>query len=788
MSEENGKNPESMTNNPSKIFEKPIKEMSINTIKEKYIKNELIIEDILNSNECINDLKTNQKSKYATILSTQNIHKLISYCIYPSKSKVDISYKTLRYPYYSCEILCSPCILQFSKSIKNIKEANDLQNKLRKNDNELNYLEGNESDDASAEKKDDFGEDNMYDFNQVKDYQPQNEQNDLMMFNENNNNFYENYNNEIFQDFNELQRAETEMQKDTMENDKKTQFSDEDNEIINEILNKIFGFLDLNFYLDETYTGYFQKIVNFLFVYESRITFNYLEKDNNLVIKKFFRHLGNASIENIFENILNYISDQENVGDTKFNMIIIELFDEIGSIINKEYDKNDKKELINYYEDKNKIEFICELIINTLINNTERHLIELVISSTGLFLPRITLLIKKAVNLEFSEYYYNNKKTLIINLIEILLQLNKVIMNSNSIKDDINFFKDPYTKIKNFENQYFCKKEINKENIYEAFLNNIKYYITSIKNIFDLIKEDIKKYPYLDSNNEKGLTLMLLSEWKCILNCIKMFIFQFYSNENIIIEEKNQDFYDEGLFELSLKLYNDYPKNNLYQNIFMDLIKIVNFEKTPNYLISYFINNQKFFIDNLKKIIDIQDKFRLLLGPNIQILLLFYSSSNPVCLEFFNLNNINNNKNEIITKKIFENLIQPKFTRDFKDIYEFTENEIFSDLNDSMDTFDGNDIDSISKMKFQSLKSIIFDFFFKLSLSDNEYINKLKMDKMSNNNTNNNQSIQENPTIKQTSTSISGGKIIQTQITNSNKTGGVPSLSRKDEFEIKKNQ
>ena len=79
-------------------------------------------------------------------------------------------------------------------------------------------------------------------------------------------------------------------------------------------------------------------------------------------------------------------------------------------------------------------------------------------------------------------------------------------------------------------------------------------------------------------------------------------------------------------------------------------------------------------------------------------------------------------------------------------------------------------------------------FFFKLSLSDSEYINKLKMDKMKNNNTNNNQSMQGGPTVKQTSTSISGGKIIQTQITNSNKTGGVPSLSRKDEFEIRENQ
>ena len=133
MSEENGKNPESMTNHPSKFFEKPFKEMSINTIKEKYVKNELVIEDILSSYECINDLKTNQNSKYTSILSTTNINKLINYCIYPSKSKVNISYKTLRFPYCSCEILCSPCILQFSKSIKNIKEANDSQNNLRSN-------------------------------------------------------------------------------------------------------------------------------------------------------------------------------------------------------------------------------------------------------------------------------------------------------------------------------------------------------------------------------------------------------------------------------------------------------------------------------------------------------------------------------------------------------------------------------------------------------------------------------------------------------------------------------
>ena len=73
--------------------------------------------------------------------------------------------------------------------------------------------------------------------------------------------------------------------------------------IIKELLDKIFGFLDLKFYLDETYVGYFQKIVNFLLLNEPRIMIHYLYNENNSVIKNFYKHIGNASIENIFENI-----------------------------------------------------------------------------------------------------------------------------------------------------------------------------------------------------------------------------------------------------------------------------------------------------------------------------------------------------------------------------------------------------------------------------------------------------------------------------------------------------
>ena len=50
MQDQNGKDTENMQNHPSKIFEKPFKEIPFYIIKEKMKKNELIIEDILSSN------------------------------------------------------------------------------------------------------------------------------------------------------------------------------------------------------------------------------------------------------------------------------------------------------------------------------------------------------------------------------------------------------------------------------------------------------------------------------------------------------------------------------------------------------------------------------------------------------------------------------------------------------------------------------------------------------------------------------------------------------------------
>ena len=781
MHDQNGKNPENMSNHPSKIFEKPFKEIPFYTITEKLRKNELSIEDILSSNECIEDLKYNPNSKYKKILTTKNIIKLISLCIYPSDPNIIITYNTLRYPYYSCELLCSPSILQFSKSTQSILKANDRQNKIREKEEykeEENDLNFNEKDNNENNIQEDI-------FSQEEQKQEERNENKFEDF------FADSkgIDNEQFMNFNKRQETESEIQNETMINNKKTHFEEKENVIIKEIMKEIFGFLKQKINLDETCVGYFQKLVNYLLINEPKITTDYLFNENHFIVRKFYYHMNNASIENIFENILNYISDQENKEDnldnSKFNLIIMELLDEIGCIINKEYDNNDN---INYINDKNKIEFISELIINTLINNTEKHLIKLIFSSSGNFMKKIIFLIEKSANLEYKKEK-NNKKSLIINILEIAQEINIIIMNSknliikNDYKDDVIFFSDFYKKIKTFENQYFCKKSINIENIYKSFEKNKDLYISSIKKIYELIKNDIIKNTNLNNDNkkEKGIALMLLSEWKFILSGLKIFIFQFYAFEDFKSEfdNNNKDFYDEKLFDLSSKLFFISGENNLYQNIFVDIIKLLNFELVPNYFIKYFCKKHKSFIKKIKEINEKKEEnTNILLGPYIQILLLFYTSRNPYLNQYYN---DEKNKNEKEIKDKFIYLIKPKFERKFDENYEYTEDEIFSNNNDSIDTFDGNDINNNSKIKYESFKTIINNYFEKINQINNNSNNK-----MSDQNSNQNQASKTDTNITEKNigenTTLEESKTVE-QSDNSGE--NVPGISAKTTFRFK---
>ena len=317
----------------------------ISVIKTKLRNNTLSIEDILLHDECIYDLKTNNKSKYKKILTTDNIIKLIDYSLYSTPKNQELEHEnismniSLKFSYYSSELLCSRNILNFRKSIKNIETANKMQSK-----EETNLINMEELSD-----EDDKGDDNFleYSLSNLKETE-----------------FYEN---EKIVDLYEPQGNEKEIQTTSMELSYTTIFEEKYMEIINEILDKIFNFLNQEeiFNKYDTNIGYFQKLVNFLSIYEPKILIEYLfNKDENqkLIIKKFYKYMNKVSIENILENILNYLSDKENkesnlndLNDSKFNIIIMDLLDEITKfIINKEYNFDDDN-YNNYYEDKSKI-------------------------------------------------------------------------------------------------------------------------------------------------------------------------------------------------------------------------------------------------------------------------------------------------------------------------------------------------------------------------------------------------------------------------------------------------
>ena len=161
---------------------------------------------------------------------------------------------------------------------------------------------------------------------------------------------------------------------------------------------------------------------------------------------------------------------------------------------------------------------------------------------------------------------------------------------------------------------------------------------------------------------------------------------------------------------------------------------------------------------------------------------------NPAVVEFHNELKKNNNLSHSNNLDIFDKLmifIKPNFERQLKENYIFTELEIF-DLNNSRDTFDGNDIENAKEMKFDSLKTTIKNYienlnFFQL-FSNN---NKLKMSNSINSDNslpNINNSNQHVETI--TNTQIIAPNITYSQIDTQtiNQSGSHPFIERKIEF------
>ena len=708
------------------------------------------IEDILENDECILDIRTNQNTKFKKLITTENIKTLIRLCLKPNESLKENSQKSLRYTYYSCQILCSQNFLLFSKSIKNIRESNKFQNGSEKSrDNENSYLNENNSLSSDIGKED---EKNIINENQELDFiNPKKD--DIYIepitILENDDGYYENFfhtrNDEFLNDIKDIYveiknpSTETNLHKDTKLNQMKSKYAKEEMNIINEILEEIFSILNSENYEKQTYLGYFQIIVNYLLFFETKVIIDFLFKDSPPIISKLYSHLNNASIQNILENILNILSDSEddnesfNKDESKYIKIIYDLLDQL---------KDDKK-----FE---KAEFICDLIINTLIYNSDIHLIELILNDEKkTAMNNIKDIIENIIKKE------NNNK-IMIPIMQLLCHLNDRFIRA--LNDSLPFTDKPSyldsiisdnKKINTFEYQYFRNKIISSSKIVEAFKNNLLKYLTDINDIYMILARDIGEkwenhYQNKNTNNAntngvkdyKFFELKNLYKWKYILISIKIYIISLYINNNSDNGYKHY-FLDEKLFRISMELYLNHKENNIYQNIFSEMIMLICDERCPKYLIRPFLSlkeeNKKsnFILKIVNKIRKLKElnssdkknikKNNISVGVHFEILNYFFSSINKNILKHFDKNGAEN-KLEKKYKDIFLKSIKPKFERKIGGNYDYSESEIFDSNNDNDNTFDGNNISM--HIEFPTMSKIIEIFSNKCKKEEINYNNK----------------------------------------------------------------
>ena len=104
----------------------------LNPFIQKLEKGELTLEEILEEDEVIKDIKNNNDSQFINFFTSEKIKKLIDYSTkIPSKDEHNIGYK---YPFNATEILCSECpkfqtILMTEKALNGIR----INKKVNKN-------------------------------------------------------------------------------------------------------------------------------------------------------------------------------------------------------------------------------------------------------------------------------------------------------------------------------------------------------------------------------------------------------------------------------------------------------------------------------------------------------------------------------------------------------------------------------------------------------------------------------------------------------------------------------
>ena len=566
-------------------------------------------------------------------MSVSNINKMIDYCI---KMPKEDEYETgHRYPYYSCELLCSTNGLNIDRLLDIYDEDNNENNeedlnrmetekeekildtnekkeeKDNNNEKNNNIIKENISDEGDSKQKNenvknDKNENPREEIKEESEKKPQENDEKEEEKKENNEEIQENENKDVENKTDKIEEKEEkdnikeEKSNENIDNNEKEEAKMEIEEIdykpekleeklpnlslVHSVLDHIFSFLDDKTSIENTVlSGYFNRIVNYLIKTKTRLTLEYLLLHREKLITKLIANINNISISNIISNILNALTEENTPEANEKYMIIVNSCIEYISKIENTSDA-----------DINSVEFICDLLINHIIYNNK-------IKFSKIIDANIINNIEKIIIKFYENYEQNSSK--ILCLINLLTKMNKSILSNLSKK--ITTTKNPddtkleminlINAIDKIANQYISftsKRNDFKELVYNSFLNNYVSYCNSMNNIcLCIINNQIIQR---QNTNEKKETLMTpfseqkLEKYKSS-NIVELeyiiSVFDIYVNLwNLFLEdEKKSEFIKEKIeqliktnfFKLMLEDYLKYKHNNFLSNIMVDLIKIV---------------------------------------------------------------------------------------------------------------------------------------------------------------------------------------------------------------------
>ena len=508
--------------------------------------NELTLENILEEDEIINDIKYNTESEFINFITDEKIKKLIDYSTkMPKSDEHNIGFK---YPFNATEILSSenikfqnkfllqkPFISKESKElqIKNFKEKLNKAKKIKKDGFIFNFFKI-----LNKVKNNVRNEDKIeLEIEEIKD-----------------------------EDFSEEEILEYENSKN-----------------IGQIM--IYENIDylLNFLLDkegaqENYVliGYFYKILNNIInthgIKIVQYLYDFPKKEEFNVLNIFVNHMNRKSMCDIVRKLLTFEDElMDKYEDKKIN-----LFEKILDELNLCYD-NDKNDCI------------CDCLY-LIMNNTKFF---------DLFMKKDYLL-KKVYNIFFDCKKNNNNKKC-ISILKLLIKINENILQ----RFEVHFTENPINN--NIEvNEFLYGTSFAKENNILSQFENQEILKNFLNSLFDILENNQFNFIDFDINEEeftatymkkqKKIGLLKIKQTEYISTLIEIFVNSFASkyHENkidILINNMNK----KGIFWNLHDMFFTYIFSNIYQMLYKRIIEIVINEHSPKNLI------QAFFFENVNK-------------------------------------------------------------------------------------------------------------------------------------------------------------------------------------------